>query len=91
MWPAFLLGLLSEFFNESKEPSRFILKGFGSAVIGLIVNLTLLLLLSESATRLVGYEIPTLNNITAEFVLMPFVAAFVALVIVKVARYFSNI
>jgi hypothetical protein len=90
MWPAFLIGLLSEFFNESRELSRFILKGFASGIAGLILNVALLLLISNQASTLIGYEIPSLTNISIEFVLVPLTAAFVALLIVKSARYFSN-
>jgi hypothetical protein len=90
MWPAFLIGLLSEFFSESKELSKLVVKGFASAIVGLILNFVLLLLLSGSAAYLIGYEILTLYDVSAEFVLTPFVAAFIALTIVKVARYFSN-
>jgi len=91
MWPAFLIGLLTEFFNDSKELSRFVLKGFASGVIGIILNLALLLLISEQASRLTGYETPTLGNITLAFVLVPFIAAFVAVIIVKTARYLSTV
>lgn len=90
MWTAFLIGLLSEFFNGSRELSRFILKGFASGIAGMTLNFTLLLLISKQASSLIGYETPTLNNISIEFVLVPFIAAFVALIIVKSARYFSN-
>jgi nitrate reductase gamma subunit len=90
MWPAFLIGLLSEFFNDSRELGRFILKGFASGIAGVILNFALLLLISKQASTLIGYETPTLTNVTVEFVLVPFVAAFVALIIVKSARYFSN-
>lgn len=90
MWPAFLIGLLSETFNESKELGRFVLKGFASGVIGIMMNLVLLLLISGQAAHLIGYEAPTLSNITAEFLLVPFVAAFVALLIVKIARFLST-
>jgi hypothetical protein len=90
MWPAFLIGLLSEFFNESKEFGRFILKGLASGVVGVIFNLALLLLISKHASVLIGYEPPTLTNINLEFVFVPFVASFVALMIVKSARYLSN-
>jgi hypothetical protein len=90
MWPAFLIGLLSEFFNESKEIGWFILKGFVSGITGMIINFALLLLISKQASTLVGLETPTWTSITPEFVLVPFVASFVALVIVKSARYFSN-
>jgi len=90
MWPAFLIGLLSEFFNDSRDLSRFILKGFASAIVGIMLNLVLLLLLSGYAAPLIGFETPTLYNITAEFLLVSVVAAFIALTIVKVARYFSN-
>lgn len=90
MWPAFLIGLLSEFFNESKEPGRFFLKGFASGIIGMILNFAVLLLIAKQASSLIGLETPTLTNITLEFVLVPFIAAFVALIIVKSARYFSN-
>jgi hypothetical protein len=90
MWPAFLIGLLSEFFSESKELSRFVVKGFASAVMGLILNFVLILLISRQAAILIGYEITTPSNITPEFVLVPFVAAFIAVIIVKAARYLSN-
>jgi nitrate reductase gamma subunit len=90
MWPAFLIGLLSEFFNESKEISKFVLKGFASGIAGMILNFALLLLISNQASTLVGYETPALTNITVNFVLVPVLAAFVALIIVKSARYFSN-
>lgn len=90
MWPAFLIGLLSEFFGESKEPGRFVLKGFASGIAGVILNFVLLLLISKQASTLIGYETPSLTNINVEFVLVPFVAAFIALIIVKSARYFSN-
>lgn len=91
MWPAFLIGLLSEFFNESREISRFVLKGFASGIAGMILNLALLLLISNQASTLIGYETSALTNISLKFVLVPFVAAFLALIIVKSARYFSNI
>jgi hypothetical protein len=90
MWTAFLIGLLSEFFGESREFVRFILKGFASGVTGLILNFVLILLISKQASVLIGYEAPTWNNISIEFMLVPFVAAFVALTIVKSARFFSN-
>lgn len=90
MWTAFLIGLLSEFFGESKELGRFVLKGFASGIVGMIIDFALLLLIAKQASSLIGQETPTLTNITAEFVLVPFVAAFVALIIVKSARYFSN-
>lgn len=89
MWPAFLIGLLSEFFGESKDPSRFILKGFASGVIGMLLNVVLLLLISEQAANLTGFDTSTLSNITLAFVAVPFVVAFIALVIVKTARYLS--
>jgi len=90
MWTAFLIGLLSEWSGESREPVRFIFKGFVSGIAGLILNFALLLLIAKQASSLIGYEAPTLTSINLEFVLVPFVAAFVALVIVKLARYFSN-
>jgi len=91
MWPAFLVGLLSEFFGESKEPAKFILKGFASGIIGLILNFALWLLIANQASTLIGLETPTWTNISIEFMLVPFVAAFIALIIVKSARYFANV
>jgi hypothetical protein len=91
MWTAFLIGLLSEFFGESKQIARFVLKGFASGLAGLILNFALVTLISKQASVLIGYEAPTLNNVNTEFVLVPFVAAFVALIIVKAARLFSNL
>jgi len=91
MWPAFLIGLLTEFFNESKEWSRLVLKGLVSGVVGIVLNLVLLLLISENASRLIGYEVLNLGSITLAFVLAPFIAAFVALTIVKTARYLSTV
>jgi len=90
MWPAFLLGLLSEFFSESKEPARFVLKWFASGIIGLVLNFVVWLLIANQASTLIGLETPTWTNISLEFIIVPFVAAFIALVIVKSARYFSN-
>jgi hypothetical protein len=91
LWTAFLIGLLSEFFGESKEIARFVLKGFASGLAGLILNFVLVTLISEQASVLIGYEAPTLNNVDIRFVLVPFVASFVALIIVKSARFFSNL
>jgi len=90
MWPAFLVGLLSEFFNESKEFKRLILKGFASGIIGILLNFAILLLIANQASTLIGLTTPNWTNISIEFVLVPFVAAFIALIIVKSARYFSN-
>lgn len=89
MWPAFLIGLLSEYFTESKKLDRFLLKGFASGIVGIVLNLILWLLISDQALTLIGYTL-TLPNVTLEFMLVPFVVAFVALVIVKSARYFSQ-
>ena len=90
MWPAFLIGLLSELFNESEKPERFVLKGLASGIAGVILNLALLLLIAKQASSLIGYT-PTLTNITLEFLLVPLITAFVGLIIVKSARYFSNL
>lgn len=90
MWPAFLIGLLSEWFGESKDVGRFVLKGFASGITGIVLNLALWLLISKDASTLIGHETPTLPNISSEFILVPFVAAFIALIIVKSARFFSN-
>ena len=90
MWPAFLVGLLSEFFNESNEPKRFVLKGLASGVVGMVLNFALLLLIANQASNLMGQATPTWTNLSLEFILVPFVAAFVALIIVKSARYFST-
>lgn len=90
MWLAFIIGLLSEWFGESKDPGRFVLKGFASGITGMVLNFVLLLLVSNYASSLIGHETPTWTNFNAEFFLIPFVAAFIALIIVKSARYFSN-
>lgn len=86
MWPAFLIGLLSEYFSESKKLERFLLKGFASGIVGIILNFALWLLISDHAWIL-GY---TRTYITLEFMLVPLIVSFVALIIVKSARYFSN-
>lgn len=90
MWPAFLLGLLSELFNESTKPEGFILKGVASGMVGMILNLSLFLLLANQASSLIGYEISVLSEITLEFLFVPLIAAFVGLIIVKLARFFSK-
>jgi len=90
MWPAFLLGLLSELFNESTKPEGFILKGVASGMAGMILNLALFVLIANQASSLIGYEISILSEITLEFLLVPLIAAFVGLIIVKLARFFSN-
>ena len=87
MWPAFLIGLLSEWHHESKDIGRFLLKGFASGVTGLVLNMILWALISQHASSLIG----TWTNMSLEFYLVPLVVAFVALVIVKSARYFSDI
>jgi hypothetical protein len=86
MWPAFLIGLLSEWFDETNDIGRFVLKGFASGVTGVLLNVILWALLSQHASSLVG----SWNNLSVEFFLVPFVVAFVALIIVKSARYFSK-
>lgn len=90
MWPALLLGLLSELFRESRKPEGFILKGIASGIAGMILNLSLLLLIANKASSLIGYEISLLPNVFLEFLLVPFIAAFAGLIIVKLARFFSN-
>jgi len=90
MWPAFLLGLLSELFNESTKPEGFILKGVASGMAGMILNLALFVLIANQASSLIGYEMSILSEITLEFLLVPLIAAFVGLIIVKLARFFSN-
>ena len=90
MWPAFLLGLLSELFNESTKPEGLILKGIASGMAGMILNLALFVLIANQASSLIGYEISILSEITLEFLLVPLIAAFVGLIIVKLARFFSN-
>lgn len=90
MWPAFLIGLLSELFDEAEKPETFLLKGLASGLAGMILNLALLLLIARQASSLIGYDTPTLTNITLEFLLVPLVAAFVGLIIIKLARFFSN-
>ena len=87
MWPAFLIGLLSEWFDESKDFGRFVLKGFASGVTGVLLNVILWALLSKHASSLIG----SWTNFNIEFFTVPVVVAFVALIIVKSARYFSNI
>lgn len=91
MWPAFLLGMFSEFFNESKEPNKFLVKGLASGAIGLVLNFVVWLLFAHEASTLIGFETPTWTSISIQFIIVPFVAAFVALIIVKSARYFSNL
>ena len=86
MWPAFLIGLLSEWHDESKDLGRFILKGCASGITGVILNALLWVLLSQHSSSLIGYW----SEINLEFFLVPFVVAFVALIIVKSARYFTN-
>jgi hypothetical protein len=90
MWPAFLMGLLSEFFSDSKEPGKFIMKWLASGVVGLVLDLVALLLISNEASALVGLNTSSWTNISLQFILVPFVAAFIALIIVKSARYVSN-
>ncbi len=87
MWPAFLIGLLSEWFDESEDLGRFILKGFASGITGVLLNVILWALISQYSRSLIG----NWNNLSIEFFLVPFVVAFIALIIVKSARYFSNI
>ncbi len=87
MWPAFLIGLLSEWLHESKDIGRFVLKGFASGVTGVVLNMILWALISQHASSLIG----TWNNLSLEFFLVPLVVAFIALVIVKSARYFSDL
>jgi len=89
MWTAFLIGLMSEFFGESKKFDKFLVKGFAAGIIGVIINLMMLLLISDQANALTGNS--TLNNVTASFVIVPIVAAFIAVVIVKVGRYLSTV
>ena len=86
MWPAFLIGLLSEWFDETNDIERFVLKGFASGVTGVLLNVILWALLSRHASGLIG----SWNSLSIEFFLVPFVVAFVALIIVKSARYFSH-
>ena len=86
MWPAFIIGLLSEWFDETNDIGRFILKGFASGVTGVLLNVILWALLSRHASGLIG----SWNSLSIEFFLVPFVVAFVALIIVKSARYFSH-
>lgn len=87
MWPAFLIGLLSEWFDESRDLWRFILKGFASGISGVLLNILLWGLISQHASSLIGYW----ADINLEFFLVPFVVAFIALIIVKLARYFSSL
>jgi len=87
MWPAFLIGLLSEWFDESKDLGRFVFKGIASGVSGVLLNIILWALISQYASSLIG----TWNTFNLEFFLVPFVVAFIALIIVKTARYFSHI
>ncbi len=86
MWPAFLIGLLSEWTDDSKDLGRFVLKGFVSGVTGVLLNIVLWALFSKHVASLIG----SWNNLNIEFFLVPFVVAFIALIIVKSARYISN-
>jgi len=96
MWIPLLIGLLAEFFNKSEKAEQFLVKVIGGGFVGLIINIMLALFLPSSVTSvlLVGLmpaiTMPTINFaaiLTITFLIIPFIATFIGLIIVYAARY----
>lgn len=99
MWIPFLIALFAEFFNKSDKFEKFLVKVLGGGFIGLIINTVLAIFIpSASAYFMPGllpaFAMPTINLasiLTLTFLIAPFIAAFVGVLIVSAARYLGVI